>query len=159
TNGASGNSGPASKIWLNARISIAPSATNEIGVAHTFTVTLQKDSGSGFGPAAGEHVDVTLTPSNGATLPNPTTARGTNASENTDANGQCTITFTSPRAGKVTGHASATLTIGGLPLTVQTNGQGGNSSDAVKTYVDANIQINPPTANNPLNTNHVLTAH
>ena len=69
TNGAGDNSGPANKTWVNARISIAPNATNEIGQPHTFTVTLQKDSGSGFGPAQGEHVDVTLTPSGGATLP------------------------------------------------------------------------------------------
>ena len=59
----------------------------------------------------------------------------------------------------MTGHATATLTIGGKPLTVATDGTNGNSVDAVKTYVDANIQINPPTANNPLNTTHVLTAH
>ena len=61
TNGTGANSGTASKVWVNARISIAPNATNEIGQPHTFTVTLEKDSGSGFGPAAGEHVDVTLT--------------------------------------------------------------------------------------------------
>ena len=59
----------------------------------------------------------------------------------------------------MTGHATATLTIGGKPLTVATDGTNGNSADAVKTYVDANIQITPATANNPLNTTHVLTAH
>ena len=67
-------------------------------------VTLCKDTGDGHGfvPAAGEHVDVTLTPTNGASVLNPT---GTclNAGANTDANGQCSITFTSNTTGKVTG--------------------------------------------------------
>src|SRR5262249_54094077 len=71
----------------------------------------------------------------------------------------CTITFVSPTAGRVTGHATATIQVGGLPLTVSTDGQNGNSADGVKTYVDANIQITPPTALNPVGTTHVLTAH
>ena len=29
----------------------------------------------------------------------------------------------------------------------------------MKTFVDANIQINPPTATNPINTTHTFTAH
>ena len=49
--------GNASKTWASAKIVIAPSATNEVGHPHTFTVTLSKDSGTGsFVPAAGEHV-------------------------------------------------------------------------------------------------------
>src|SRR5205085_7523680 len=102
----------------------------------------------------------TLTDTNGATHTVPTgtcTAPGAN----TDSAGQCTITFNSPTPGKVTGHASATLSIGtpAATFTVQTDGTGLNTADAVKTYVDANIQINPPTALNPVNTNHVFTAH
>ena len=78
-------------------------------------MTLLKDigDGNGFVAAAGEHVDVTLTDSNGAAH---TAATGTctNAGANTDANGQCTITFTSPSTGKVTAHASASLSIARL---------------------------------------------
>jgi uncharacterized repeat protein (TIGR01451 family) len=44
-------------------------------------------------------------------------------------------------------------------VTISTNGLAPNSSDAVKTFVDANIQITPLTDNNPVSTNHVLTAH
>ena len=124
-------------------------------------MTLLKDTGTGtFVPAAGEHVTVTLTDTNGAVHTTPT-GTCTQAGANTDANGQCTITFTSPTAGKVTGHASSTLSIGTPPttFTVETDGTGLNSADAVKTFVDANIQITPPTALNPVNTNHVLTAH
>jgi hypothetical protein len=158
--GLAGDGAPAQKTWVNAKIAIAPSATNAIGQPHTFTVTLSKDTGTGtFVPAPGEHVSVTLTDANGASHTAPT-GTCTNAGPNTDANGQCTITFTSGSAGTVTGHASATLAVAGsAPFTVQTDGVAPNSADAVKTFVDANIQINPPSATNPVGTNHVLTLH
>ena len=91
TNGAAGNSEPATKTYVNARISIAPSATNEVGAPHTFTVTLEKDTGTGtFVAAAGEHVDVTLTDSNGASPAPAGPFSGT-----TNASGQFAVTFTS----------------------------------------------------------------
>ena len=154
------NSGDAVKTFVNARISIAPSATNEVGKPHTFTVTLQKDPGTGtFVAASGEHVTVTLTDSNGAVHTAPT-GTCTTAGANTDANGQCTITFTSNTTGKVTAHASATLAVNGsAPFTVETDGTGLNSGNAVKTFVDANIQITPQTATNPVGVTHVFTAH
>ena len=66
------------------------------------------------------------------------------AGANTNAAGQCTITFTSTTAGKVTGHASSTLSVGRLgPFTVADGRRRPNSGDAVKTFVDANIQITP----------------
>jgi hypothetical protein len=161
TDGTGGNSGPAVKTWVNARIHIAPSATNEINHSHTFTVTLEKDigDGNGFVPAAGEHVDVTLTDSNGATHTAPT-GSCTTAGPNTNASGQCTITFSSPTAGQVTGHATSTLSVAGsAPFTVQTDGVAPNGPDAVKTFVDANIQISPLTATDTVGDHHVLTGH
>src|SRR5262249_35851782 len=135
TDGTDSNSGPAQKTWVNARISISPSASNRVGQPHTFTVTLQKDvgNGAGFAAAAGEHVDVTLT-DNGASHSAPT-GSCTTAGANTDANGQCTITFTSSTTGTVTGHAASTLSDLGTPapFTVQTDGVAPNSGDAVKT--------------------------
>jgi uncharacterized repeat protein (TIGR01451 family) len=153
-----GDSANATKAWATARIEIAPSATNEIGKPHTFTVTLSKDTGTGaFVAAPGEHVTVALADTNGATHSTPT-GTCTNNGANTDANGQCTITFTSNAAGKVTAHASSTLNINGAVVAVQTNGTAQNSADAVKTFVDAKIQLTPPSAINPVSTNHVLTA-
>jgi hypothetical protein len=32
-----------------------------------------------------------------------------------------------------------------------------NSADAVKTFVDANVQISPPSAINPVGKNHTFT--
>jgi uncharacterized repeat protein (TIGR01451 family) len=153
-----GDSADATKVWASAKIEIGPSATNEIGQPHTFTVTLSKDTGTNaFVAAAGEHADFTLTDSNGATHGAPT-GTCTNAGANTNANGQCTITFTSNSPGTVTAHATSTLIVSGTSITVSTSGAG-TSGDAVKTFVDANIQITPPTAINPVSTNHVLTAH
>ena len=40
-----------------------------------------------------------------------------------------------------------------------TDGAGANSADAVKTYVDANIQIAPLTATNHIGVTHTFTAH
>src|SRR3954469_19616943 len=42
TNGANGNSGPATKRWSNARILITPNATNICGQPHTFIFFLKK---------------------------------------------------------------------------------------------------------------------
>jgi hypothetical protein len=67
--------------------------------------------------------------------------------------------FTSATPGVVTAHVFATLSINGVPVSVQSNGAGGSSVDAVKRFVDANIQITPPTAQNPVNTTHTLTGH
>ena len=67
----------------------------------------------------------------------------------------------SPRttAGKVTGHASSTLSVAGsAPFTVATDGEAPNSGDAVKTFVDANIQITPNGVNRVGQT-HTFTAH
>src|SRR5262249_6659742 len=142
----------------------APDATNEVGKPHTFTVTLQKDQGTGtFEAAGGEHVNFTLTGANGAVaVVDAAASTCDNAGANTDANGKGTILFSSATPGKGNGHATATLLVGPAPpamITVQTDGQGLNSADAVKTYVDANIQITPPNATNRIGQVHTFTAH
>lgn len=161
TDGSAPNSADAVKTFVNAKIAIAPDATNAVGDPHTFTVTLMKDAGDGLGfvPAAAEHVGFTLTDSNGAAHTAPT-GTCTGAGPNTNASGQCTIIFTSNSAGKVTGHASSSLSVAGsAAFTVATDGVALNSADAVKTFVDANISITPATATNPVNTDHTLTGH
>src|SRR4029079_1800216 len=68
--------------------------------------------------------------------------------------------FTSNSAGKVTGTASWTGSLGTpTPFTVTTNGTAPNSAPAVKTFVDANIAISPLTDVNPVGANHTLTGH
>jgi uncharacterized repeat protein (TIGR01451 family) len=159
TDGTGANSGPALKRWVNASITIAPNATNEVGHSHTFTVTVLQDQGDGDGSFAAPDVTVTvtLTDANGAVHTAPT---GTCVSGTTNQSGQCTITFLSNTAGTVTAHASATLSVSdSAPFTIQTDGVAPNSGNAVKTFVDANIQITPQNAINPVSTNHTLTGH
>ena len=150
TDGTAPNSGNAVKTFVDAYITIAPDATNAVGAPHTFTVTVYKNDGSGAGfvAAAGQHVDFTLTNSNGgAYVLNAASSTCDDAGANTDASGQCKIVFTSNSAGKVTGHASSSVSVGGLSLFRETNGSSPNSGDAVKTFVDARISISPDGTN------------
>ena len=146
TDGVAPNSGDAVKTFVNARITITPNATNEVGQPHTFTVTLEKDTGNGAGfvPAAGEHVDghADRLERRRRTRRRPAPAR---RGRQHDGNGQCTITFTSPTAGKVTGHASSTFSArrAGAGHRRRPTASAPNGPDAVKTFVDANIQITP----------------
>ena len=106
---------------VDGRIAITPlTPTNEVGHAHTFTVTVLKNDGSGgYLPDAGVKVTATATASNGATVSNPTPrcVSGSPATETTDANGQCTITVNSSTAGKITVHVTSTFVVGGVTLT------------------------------------------
>jgi hypothetical protein len=158
TDGQSPNSGDAVKTFVDLKISIAPTETNEVGQDHTFTVTAKQDKGDGAGfvnVPNGTAVDVTLTDANGA---DHDTSSDTCADPGTSG-GQCTVTFSSDTAGTVTGHASITVTIGGIEVTRETDGVDDNSGNAVKTYVDAYITINPPEATNTVGDNHVVTVH
>src|SRR6266498_4251782 len=152
TDATGANSAPATKTWVNARIHITPSATNRVGEPHTFTAFVEKDLGLGAGwePAGSESVSITLA---GAASP-PGPFNGT-----TDAGGHFSATFTSSAPGQVTGHASSTLDLGAVsgPITVQTDGQGENGSNAVKTFVDARIHITP-SATNRVGEPHTFTA-
>jgi hypothetical protein len=49
--------------------------------------------------------------------------------------------------------------VGGQSVAVSTTGHGAFVVNNVKTWVDANIQISPQTASNPVGSNHVLIAH
>ena len=75
------------KREVDVKISIAPTAVNEVGDPHTFTVTVMQDDGlpigfldpatnllvgdafNGFGPAANQDVNITITASNGRVTP------------------------------------------------------------------------------------------
>ncbi|HYW31038.1 MAG TPA: SpaA isopeptide-forming pilin-related protein [Gemmatimonas sp.] len=126
-----------------ASITIAEAATNGIGESHTFTVTLRKDldNGAGSVAAAGEHVDVTLTPAGDAVVTlNSVSSTCDDAGPNTNASGQCTVVFTSTTAGTITGSASATLSLNGVSVTATTNGSGQNSAPAVKAFVAGSLR-------------------
>jgi hypothetical protein len=144
TRSTSGNagpsgSGPATKTWVDASIAIGPNGNNPVGAPHTFTVTVMKDNGDGNGmrPGTPSHVVFSLTDTDGASStldPNNSTCNATG--NNTDANGQCTITFTSQTAGTTTGNASVAIPVGGIVLARSTsaNAGPGGSGPAIKTW-------------------------
>jgi prepilin-type N-terminal cleavage/methylation domain-containing protein len=117
------------------RLSLAPS-NNEVLVGQTLqlTATLETDIGSGYQPAANEHVDFALTNAVGAKYTN-LAGTCTNAGANTNGLGQCTITFTSLSPGAVIAHATSTLSISGTSMTVETTGVRPNSGDALVNFV------------------------
>jgi prepilin-type N-terminal cleavage/methylation domain-containing protein len=116
-------------------IAIAPSSTEVlVGQTLQLTATLQTDLGNGFQAAPNQHVDVSLTNAVGAKYQN-VTGTCTNTGPNTDSLGQCSISFTSLYPGTVIAHATSTLTISGISMTVQTTGMRPNSGDALANFV------------------------
>jgi hypothetical protein len=165
---ANGSDSPdAVKTYVNAFITIAPSATNPVGVPHTFVVQVFADNGDGTGfhqVQDSEPVTETLTAGNGASITQINPGSGTGLASATYNLTTTTafnpgVTFTSPTAGTVTGHATTTIVVDGVTLTRQTNGVGNNSGDAVKTFANPAIAIvkltngtnndTPPTAGTP----------
>src|SRR5262249_32966856 len=72
--------------------------------------------------------------------------------------GSCTVQITSTSTGTTVVRAATDVTVSGVPLHRETgDGLPGDSADAQKVWVDANIQITPSNATNPIGTNHVLT--
>ena len=136
------------KTWVDARISIGTSGTNKVGDPHTFTVTVEQNDGTGWSAASG--VDVTGSTDFG------TLTTGTCT---TDTSGQCDLVVTSSTPGTATVNASATVDVSGVSIGVATDGYGADSVSNTKTWVDANIQISPLTAENLIGVTHTLTAH
>jgi uncharacterized repeat protein (TIGR01451 family) len=124
-----------------------------VGSAHTFTAHVNVNDGSGAANApAGTVVSFTTVNGTGTLSANSCTTAG--------ASGECSITLNSTSPGSTTLHASVSVGVGGLTLSRATaDAKPGDSGDAVKTFVDANIQITPPAANNPIGKNHTLIGH
>jgi uncharacterized repeat protein (TIGR01451 family) len=150
----SGDSGPATKTFVDERISIAGSGVNEVSNPHTFTATVLENLGDGKGfvvPVANQAVTVTLTNTNGSTT-SPTTYSLT-----TNASGQASATFTSATAGEVIGNASTRFTVNGATETRSTgDSQSGDSGPATKFFEDATISI-APNATNGITEPHTFT--
>jgi hypothetical protein len=144
--GGEGNSPDAVKRFVDAKIAISPDDVNGIGETHTFVVDVDNDlgDGAGFVAATEGDVDFTLTDADGAVSTLDAAASTCDdTGDNLDANGQCTVVFTSDTTGTVTGHASVTPAIttdeGMVTLTRQTDGAAGNTGDAVKEFVDGSL--------------------
>ena len=100
----------------DASVTINPSATNRVGASHTFTVQANQLVSGATTAATDGHAIVTLTNSNGAAvdvtaatcevLGDPDFGNQADTLDNLNGAGQCTVTFTSPSTGIVTGNVS-----------------------------------------------------
>src|SRR5262249_43906671 len=126
----------------DATIAIAPDKTNEVGTAHTFTVTFHSTTGDNITAVNNIVITVTPAPGTGPSPCAPLVGLGTPTVT-------CTTTINSTTAGLFTAHAAADIVMGPATVHRETNGANGNSGDARKQYVDARIRITPQNATNP----------
>ena len=151
--GHAGDSGPATKNFVDALVSISPlTPVNAINSAETFTATVTAFPGGTGTPSFGTPV---VTVSGGLTP----TVSGLTINGNTAT---FTITINSNTAGTFTVTASDAVTMGGVTVTRTTgdgftSGDGSDSAAAVKNYVDALIGITPLTPVNEVKHAEVFT--
>src|SRR5262249_12109675 len=73
--------------------------------------------------------------------------------------GTCTVSLVSSTAGVTTLSASTSVVVAGVTLSRATgDAHAGDGPNATKTWVDANINITPASATNPLGATHTFTA-
>jgi len=146
--------GPVAFNVCGAAIRIAPDGVNDVGDPHTFYVEVSQVLVGRTAPAPdGTIVTVTLTDQNGG---DSQVLSDTCASPGT-VGGVCSVTFVSDTAGLVVGHAAADVNISGQTFHVETDGEGRNSGDATKRYVDAFVTIGPPFDTNGVQETHTFT--
>jgi hypothetical protein len=139
---------------VDAKISVTPLvATNETGEDHVVTATVQQDTGSGFVSAPNGTTVTFSLPNNLASA----AFKPAGVNTCTTTSGTCSVTITTTATGTVDIHATSTFSILGLSVTRATGGTG-NSVDANKRYVDAQIDLDPLTDTNGISENHVITA-
>ena len=151
TDGSSGPHGPggtgsSTKAFVDASVSIGPSATNPIGQQHVFTVIVTAIPGGASPVSFG-----TITPN---VTPVPSSMSTSCATPTVNGNiATCTVTINSTTPGSFTANVSADVTMGGVTVTRSTSGNSGpgGSGPATKVYQAGQIRIIkntlPPTAN------------
>src|SRR5262249_26585305 len=128
-------------------------AANAVGTPHTLTghVNVAPDGVTFSNAPNGTVISFSIVSGPGSFV------GGVNSCTTSGGTGSCTVQITSSSVGATVVHATTDVTVAGVTLHRETDGVAPNSGNANKNWVDANIQINPPTATNPLGTNHVLT--
>ena len=151
-----GDSPNANKNWVNARISIAPNATNEVGAAAHVHGDVAEGHGRRLrGRPAGETVQRHADERQRCVADAGRAVQPVHHERVRSVPGDVHL------ADWRHGHRSRVVDADDRRVVDhrQTNGVAPNSGDAVKTFVDANIQITPATATNPVGTNHTLHCH
>jgi adhesin/invasin len=148
TDGTAENSEPAKKVWVLARIMLAPlEDTNVVGDPHEFIATVETstDGGTTWSPYQDATVTFQKIDGPGTLVPD---------SDTTDASGQAKTTLTSDQIGTTTVSASTTV----YGTTISTGVSPGSSNNATKHWVDARIRLTPPSDTNVVGDDHVFTA-
>jgi len=106
-------------IWVDARITIGPSATDLVpgGPPHTFTVTVERDDGTGWAVVAGVNVLGSATGEGSITG-----GSCDNTDGDTELDGTCTIVVSSTAAGTLSVDATATIVVSGVAITRSASG-------------------------------------
>jgi hypothetical protein len=149
--------GSGGKTYVTFRVTVTPSsATNIVNVAHTFTVELDEDSGSGFhAVGAGFPLSLTLTQPTGDdahfTMINGSPASGTTSSCTTNASGQCSVTIVASKTGTVTLTATYAFTNSDNATVTHFSGTG------TKQYVNFTLSVTPPAPVNQINVPETFT--
>src|SRR5205814_1506588 len=132
------------------RINIQQSGTNQAGTAHTFTVALTGDTGSGFTAANGATITAVSISGTGA-ITGGTCTVGAVLVGNT-----CTVIVNSATTGTGTVSVQADVPVSTVTVHVDTNGHGAFQISNQKTWVDGRVTIQQ-SSTNPLNAPHTFT--
>ncbi len=148
TNGE-GGSGPAIKTYVDADIQVTPDGVNAVGDPHTVTGHVNIDEGAGrVNAPAGTLIDFAIVSGPGSLSATGCATLGTT--------GSCSVTLNSSEAGVTVVSAASDVNVKGVLFELTTNGQGANSDNLTKRWVDASITIGPDGVN-PLNQPHTFT--
>jgi hypothetical protein len=147
-----GGSDGARKVYVDAAITVGLDGVNEVGDPHTVTghVDVFDGSASAGSPApAGTPITFTLVSGPGALSATSCATVG--------ATGSCSVTLSSSAVGVTVVGAATSVDVQGVVLARSTDGQGANSGNLTKRWIDGFITITPERAENPLNEEHVFT--
>jgi hypothetical protein len=144
---------------VDANIQITPEkATNPVGAKHKLTCHINVNDGTGFVNAP-DKTPCTVKVISGAATPASQTCE-TGPPTAASGSGSCVVEITSSTPGTNTIQAETEVEVGGVKLIRKTGDKlPGDSPNAEKTFVDANIQITPEKATNPVGAPHTLHCH
>jgi hypothetical protein len=153
TSGSDGNSGPATKTWVDANIQITPlKAANQIGHDHTFTGHVNVNSGTGGYVNAPDGTTISFGVDSGPG------SRRRNTCTTAGGTGSCSVTLASQATGVAEVKATSDVTVMGVPLHRETDSTAGNSGTAKKRWVSPQLTLDPNEAANEIGHDHILTA-
>ncbi|HUR51466.1 MAG TPA: choice-of-anchor P family protein [Mycobacteriales bacterium] len=141
------------KQYSDFRLDVTPeSATNDLQhLSHTFTVTLQRNDGSGFAGYGGQTVSLSLNPgTSGATITSINGVAGSGTSCVTKSDGTCSVVITATKAGQAVLTASYSQVLSSTDTVTRTD-------SGTKQYSDFALTVSPLTAVNDLNQPHTFT--